>query len=381
MGDPVEVDTEQTWEDQRSTYDALRARCAVAREDHKWVVLRHAEVVAAATDADRFSSKVTTRRAIPNSLDGTEHAAYRSVVDRYLTVERVEREEPQCRKHAVAIVDALPRGVTVRTIADIGTPFAVRSQSSWLGWPSHHENELVEWIQDNHAASGSGSREQMREVAERFDQMIRELLETRRTAPAKDVTGELLGDRVDGRPLTTEEIVSILRNWTAGDLGSLATSVGVLVHFLAVRPNIQQVVRRLIDARDSAALAAAIEEILRIDDPFVANRRVATRAVSLGGEDIAEGEQVLLNWTAANRDPLVFEDPDRFDPEGNAGSNLVFGIGPHVCPGRALTLMELRVMLEELLSRTTWIELAQDQPAVREAPPVGGWARVPVVLR
>ena len=202
MGDPVEVETEQTWEGQRSTYDALRARCAVAREDLNWVALKHAEVVAAATDADVFSSKVTTRRAIPNSLDGTEHAAYRSLVDRYLTVERVEREKPQCRAHAVAIVDALPRGVTVRTIADIGTPFAVRSQSSWLGWPSHHENELVEWIQDNHAASRSGSRDQMREVAERFDQMIRELLETRRTAPATDVTSELLRDRVDGQPLT-----------------------------------------------------------------------------------------------------------------------------------------------------------------------------------
>jgi cytochrome P450 len=70
------------------------------------------------TDADTFSSKVTTRRAIPNSLDGAEHAAYRSVVDRYVTNERVEREEPQCRAHAVGIVDALPRGVTVRTIAD-----------------------------------------------------------------------------------------------------------------------------------------------------------------------------------------------------------------------------------------------------------------------
>jgi len=384
VGDPVEADTGQTWEGQRSTYDALRAHCAVAREDLKWVALGHAEVVAAATDADVFSSKVTTRRAIPNSLDGAEHAAYRSVVDRYLTVERVEREEPQCRRHAAAIIDALPRGVTVRTIADVGTPFAVRSQSSWLGWPSHHEDELVEWIQDNHAVSRSGSSDQMREVAERFDQIIRELLETRRTASptdVTDVTGELLDDRVDGRPLTTEEIVSILRNWTAGDLGSLATSVGVLVHFLAVRPNIQRVVRRLVDARDSTALTSAIEEILRIDDPFVANRRVATRAVSLGGVNIAAGEQLVLNWTAANRDPLVFEDPDRYDPEGNAGSNLVFGIGPHVCPGRALTLMELRVMLEELLGRTTWIELAQDQPAVREEPPVGGWARVPVVLR
>lgn len=120
---------------------------------------------------------------------------------------------------------------------------------------------------------------------------------------------------------------------------------------------------------------------MRIDDPFVSNRRVTTRAVGLGGEDIPEGAPILLNWTAANRDPLVFGDPDRYDPQGNAEANLVFGIGPHACPGRALTLMELRVMLEELLGRTAWIEAAPDLPPVRETPPVGGWARVPVVLR
>lgn len=381
MGDPVEADSGHSWEDQRSTYDALRGRCAVAREDGTWAALRHAEVVAAATDAEVFSSRVTTRRVIPNSLDGTDHAAYRAVVDRYLTDQRVAREESQCRAHATAIVDALPRGVTVKTIADIGTPYAVRSQSSWLGWPSELEEELVEWIRDNHAASGSGSRDAMRQVAERFDHMIRGLLEPRRDAPITDVTGELLGDTVDGRPLTTDEIVSILRNWTAGDLGSLATSVGVLVHFLAAWPSIQREVRALVEADDHVALVAAVEEILRIDDPFVSNRRVTTRTVSLGGEEIGEGEQVLLNWTAANRDPLVFGDPNRYDPAENAPHNLVFGIGPHVCPGRALTLMELRVMLEELLARTSWIEPSPDRPAVRETPPVGGWARVPVVLR
>lgn len=381
MGDPVEIDRGHSWEDQRSAYDALRARCAVARKDGKWVALRHAEVVAAATDAETFSSRVTTRRAIPNSLDGTDHAAYRAVVDRYLTEERVAREEPQCRAHAAAIVDALPRGVTVKTIAQIGTPFAVRSQSSWLGWPADLEDELVEWIRDDHATTRSGNRNRTREVAERFDHLIRVLLEIRRGAPANDVTSELLRDTVEGRPLTTEEIVSVLRNWTAGDLGSLATSVGVIVHFLASKPNIQREVRTLVEAGDRVALAAAAEEILRIDDPFVSNRRVATRTVSLGGEEIAEGEQVLLNWTAANRDPLVFGDPDRYDPEGNAHTNLVFGIGPHVCPGRALTLMELRVMLEELVGRTTWIDPAPCRPPVRETPPVGGWARVPIVLR
>ena len=121
MGDPVEIENDQHWVDQRSTYDALRSRCPVAHEDGRWVILRHAEVVAAATDPGTFSSRVTARQSIPNTLDGAEHAAYRAVVDRYLTDERVAREEEQCRGHAIAIVDSLPRGVTVKTIASIGT--------------------------------------------------------------------------------------------------------------------------------------------------------------------------------------------------------------------------------------------------------------------
>lgn len=381
MGDPVELDAGQVLEDQRARYDALRTRCPVAGEDDAWVALRHAEVVAAATDPQTFSSRVTTRRAIPNSLDGEEHAAYRAVVDRFFTPERVAREEGQCRAHAVAIVDGLPRGVTVRTIAGIGVPYAVRSQSTWLGWPPELEDELVEWMRDNHAATRSGDRNRTREVAERFDRIIRSLLDARRGEPPKDVTAELMHERVDGRPLEEDEIVSILRNWTAGDLGSLATSVGVLVHFMAWHPSVQQAVRALVEAGDAAGVEAAVEEILRIDDPFVSNRRVATREVELGGERIPEGGRLLLNWTAANRDPLVFGDPDRYDPAGNAPANLVFGVGPHVCPGRGLTLMELRVLVEELLGRTTSIEGAPDRPAVRETPPVGGWARVPVVLR
>jgi len=380
VGEPVEIDTGEV-ADQRVVYDALRARCPVAHEDEAWVALRHAEVVAVATDPATYSSAVRARRAIPNSLDGAEHAAYRAVVDRFLTPERVAREEPQCRAHAAAIVDALPRDTTVKTIGQIGVPYAVRSQSTWLGWPAELEGGLVSWMQDNHAATRSGDRSRTAEVADRFDQMIHTLLDARRGRTATDVTGELLGESVDGRPLTDEEVVSILRNWTAGDLGSLATSVGVIVHFLATHPEVQREVRGLVESGDRDAVEAAVEEILRIDDPFVANRRVTTREVELAGETIPAGGRVLVNWTAANRDPLVFGDPDAYDPVGHAAANLVFGIGPHVCPGRDLTLMELRVVTEELLARTAWIEPAPDRPAVRETPPVGGWARVPVVLR
>jgi cytochrome P450 len=88
---------------------------------------------------------------------------------------------------------------------------------------------------------------------------------------------------------------------------------------------------------------------------------------------------VLLSWTAANRDPSVFGDPDEFRPEQNEPHNLVFGAGPHVCPGRSLTLMELRVAVTELLARTDRL-LPADEPAVREPPPGSGWAQVPVVL-
>lgn len=389
MGDPCDITSDKVWEDQRAAYDAMRSRCPVAHDDGTWMVLRHAEVVTAATDPEIFSSAVTSRRAIPNSLDGAEHAAFRRIVDRYLTPERVAREEAQCRSHAAAIIDSLPRGVTVKSIAQLGVPFAVRSQSSWLGWPAELEDELVAWMADNHAATRSGDRRRTAAVAERFDALIHGLLDARRYAdPDTDVTAELMHETVDGRPLTDEEIVSILRNWTAGDLGSLATSIGVVVHFLASHPGEQERLRQLSTPtagrtapEGATTLEDAIEEILRIDDPFVSNRRRTTREVNLGGETIPAGARVILNWTAANRDPLVFPDPDDFDPAAHAPDNLVFGIGPHVCPGRALTLMELRVVTEELLRRTTAITLSPERPTVRETPPVGGWARVPVVLR
>lgn len=381
MGEPIELDSGRAGEDQRAEYDAMRARCPVARDGDSWTVLGHTEVVAVATDPETFSSTVTARRAIPNSLDGAEHAAYRAIVDRYLTAARVAELEPTCRAVAVSIVEELPRDETVKTLAGIGVPFAVRAQSAWLGWPTALETELVEWMRENQAATRSGDRARTAASADQFDRMVHAQLEPRRGAPATDVTAELMNETVHGQPLSDDEVVSILRNWTAGDLGSLATSIGVIVHFLAARPAVQRELRALVSSSDNTSVEAAVEEILRIDDPFVSNRRRATRDVELGGQQIEEGDRVYLNWTAANRDPLVFGDPDGYDPGQNAEANLVFGVGPHVCPGRALTLMELRVVMEELLARTSWVELARDRPAVRETAPVGGWARVPVVLR
>ena len=367
--------------DLRVMLDAQRQTCPVVREgDGSVTLLAHFDVRAAALDAETFSSAVSAHRALPNSLDGAEHRAYRRLIDAYLTDAEVAAQEPQCREHAAAIVDALPRGVTVRTVLDIGTPYAVRVQSTWLGWPTEIERELVDWVAANREATRSGERARMAQVAEDFDAVISRLLDARRDGSVDDVTSRLMNDRVDGRPLQHAEIVSILRNWTAGDLSSLAACVGVIVHHLATDVALQGYLRQLVAGDRVREFEDAVEEILRIDDPFVSNRRVTTRDVVVGGESIAAGTRVVLNWTAANRDPEACPDPDAFNPDGHAAANLVFGIGPHVCPGRALTLMELRVIAWELLARTTRIGLSAERDPVREIAPVSGWAKVPIVL-
>lgn len=359
--------------------DAVRSRCPVAHDaDGGWTLLAHADVAAAARDAGTFSNAVSRHLQVPNGLDGAEHARFRAVVDRYFTPERVAAAEPDVRAVAAALVAELPVPGAVDAV-DVGARFAVRAQSVWLGWPAALEDELLAWVADNRAATRSRDRARTAEVAARFDAIIRGLLADRRGlgAPA-DVTTALVRDRVDGRALTDEEIVSVLRNWTGGDLGSMALCAGVVLTFLADHPDVQAHLRAGVPDRE---LDAVLDEILRIDDPFLSNRRVATRGCPVGGREVASGDTVVLHWTAANRDPAVFGDPDAFDPEGNAAQNLVWGTGPHVCPGRPLATMELRALVRAVLAATTAVDPDPERVREREVPPAGGYAVAPVRLR
>lgn len=359
--------------------DALRSRCPVAHDaDGGWTLLAHADVAAAARDAGTFSNAVSRHLQVPNGLDGAEHARFRAVVDRYFTAEAVAAAEPAVRAVAADLVATLPVPGPVDAV-EVGARFAVRAQSVWLGWPADLEDELLRWVADNRAASRSRDRARTTEVAARFDAIIRTLIAARRGPDApEDVTTALVRDHVDGRPLTDEEIVSVLRNWTGGDLGSMALCAGVVLTYLADHPALQARLRGGVPDRE---LDAVLDEILRIDDPFVSNRRVATAACPVGGREIAAGDTVVLHWTAANRDAAVFGDPDAFDPEGNVPHNLVWGTGPHVCPGRPLATLELRVLVRAVLAATTSVDPDPGRERDREAPPAGGYAVAPVLLR
>ena len=375
----------------RSATDEPRADAPLARTpDGTWVVLRHAEAVQVAEDAQTFSSAVSRFLQVPNGLDGAEHAAIRAATDPFFAPEEMARLAPVLRTIAVELVEELmdsvgPAGTEVDAVAALGAVFAVRGQTAWLGWPEELEPELLDWMVENHEASRSGDLARTTAVAERFDTIIRSVLAPRHAAGApEDPTTALMRLEIPlpdpsvpgstSRPLREEEIVSILRNWTGGDLGSIALCTGVLLMALSRAPELAARVR---DGSEAEA-GAIVDELLRIDDPFVSNRRVTTCPVTLAGQEIAAGERVMLHWTSINRDERVFEDPDAVAPEANAAQNLVYGTGPHVCPGRELATLELVTLLRELLAVAD-VHPAET-PGEREIAPVGGWAHAPVVL-
>ncbi len=367
--------------DSRVIWDQLRETSpVVAQDDGTFMLLSYDLVRGAAEEPLTFSSAVSAHRALPNSLDGRVHRSYREIVDRYMGPTQVAAQEEQCARNAAVVVDNIPTGQTFDALTQLGVPFAVATQCEWLGWPPSTAQELVDWMADNRAAAGSGDKELFADLAQRFDQIISNLLVGREANPEGDVTSQLMAEKVGGRALSTPEIVSILRNWTAGDLGSLAASTAVIAYQLATDPQLQQYLRSLVAANDQVAFEEAVHELLRIDDPFVSNRRITTRDVTLDGVTIPKGSRVFLNWTSANRDPEAFPNPDQFNPDQNDAKNLVFGAGPHVCPGKALTLMELRTVIWQLLDRTTWVHPSPDQEGVREALPNNGWAFAPLVL-
>lgn len=369
------IDAPLAGSEPRAYGDALlECGAKLARDGEEIVVTGNALARDVAEDPQRFSSGVSRFLQLPNGLDGEEHTKVRSLIDAYLAPDQVDHLEPKFRRIARELAaDAAARG-TVDSVNDLGAQYAVRAMTTWLGWPAELDDTLVAWVADNNAATRSGELARTAEVAERFDAIIRSVVEPLQEHPDDSVTSRLVHDDSLGRRLEFDEVVSVLRNWTAGDLSSMAYCIGVVLDALIEHPELQDRLRQGVSRREFGAIA---DEILRADSPFVSNRRVTTCPVQLDGVDLPEGQRVRIHWTAANRDPDAFADADGFDPDANASGNLVWGAGPHACPGRALSIVELQALTEELLAVA---ELSRAGEGERETHPVGGWASLPVRL-
>lgn len=384
MNDRIEPDwdpmAEGVLRDQRAAYDELRERCPVAYSaSMQWSLFRHEDISRVVHDHDTFSSAVSRHLSVPNGMDPPEHTAYRRMIEPYFSAVRMDAFEPACRGIvADQVRKALARG-EVELMADIALPFAVRVQCAFLGWPPTLHEPLVRWTKKNSEATLARDRQAMSEIAREFEGFIDDMLEIRFQAGARpddDITAALMHEKVWGRPLSNEEIVSILRNWTVGEVGTISAAIGILVHYLAQHAELQKQLRV-----QPSLLPAAIDEILRIHGPLVANRRITTRPVEIGGRKIDAGERISLIWLSANRDGRIFENPDTFSLDHDPSKNLLYGVGIHVCPGAPLARMELRVAMEELFKHTTSIEPVSDRSPTNAVYPASGFATLPLRIQ
>lgn len=366
--------------DQRATYDDLRRRCPVAHsESLGWSLFRHADVTRALHDHETYSNAVSQHLSVPNGMDPPEHTAYRRIIEPYFSPERMTAFEPVCRAIVVKLMQEASAHGEVEFMADAALPFAEQVQCAFLGWPPALHGRLANWTRKNHAATLAQDRQALSEIAREFEELIDDLLETRLRAgtdPKTDITAALMNEQVWGRPLSNEEVASILRNWTVGEIGTISASVGILAQYLAGHPELQVQLRSQPDL-----IPSAIEEILRLHGPLVMNRRVTTRPVEIGGKKIGAGERISLNWISANRDEAVFDEPNKFRLDRDPAKNLLYGAGIHYCPGAPLARLEMRVFLEELLARTREIAFAPEQPSTIAVYPASGFATLPLRIR
>lgn len=340
--------------DQRHAYDEMRERCPVAHSEFMgWSLFRHADILAVLSDPVTYSN-VSRFLAIPNGMDPPVHRNYREALAVFFDRDQMDLLEPRARDVAVKLLGPALASGQLDVIDAFATPFVLKTLCAWLGWPEHQWQCLGGWIHGNQQAAFSRNHAAGAALAGLFSEHVKTNLSAHRAThdDVVDVTDALLRTTVDGKRLDDDEIVSILRNWTAGQ-GTVAAGLGIVVMHLAQDAALQDRLRR-----DRSLIPAAIEEILRADGPLVANRRVTTRDVDIEGRRIPKGDSLTLMWIAANRDPRAFDDPGTIDIERRSDNGLVWGQGIHLCLGAPLARLEMRVALEELLSRTTRCELA-----------------------
>ena len=382
--DPFDPLDESTVADPHATYARLRASCPVARGERWggfWALTTYADVVAASTAPRVFSSRSgvvipinpLAGRRLPMHFDPPEHTAYRRMLNPAFHAGRAAALEPAVRGIADRLLAPLVPG-RAELIGRYASPLASLVLAAFLGMPEEFGTRLERYSVRFERAQADGDADAVEDANRVLQEYAREVFAAQRErADPLSVVGALAAGRVQGRPLTEEEIVGSVRQiFIAGHI-AVAAALGSAVRHLAEDAGLQDRLRR-----DPALVPAAVEELLRLHTPNQGFARTATEDVVVGGRRIRAGEQVALVYTSANRDPAVFGDPDRFDLGRGPARHLAFGHGVHKCVGMELARLELRTGLTALLAATSSVTLAAEPEPLRW--PVHGPATLPAVL-
>lgn len=304
------------------------------------------------------------------TADPPVHTRFRKLVNLAFSMPRVNAMEQDIRAIVSGLLDQLRGRDTVEFVHDFSVPLPVAVIARQIGMgPADYAN-VKRWsdaFTDRLGGMASHEREVecAREVVE-FQQAVKRLIDARRGGQGPDdLLSAIVNARIDGeQPLDDAEILSVVQQlMVAGNETTTSTLAGGL---LLLIQNPEQLAK--VQANPSL-IPNMVEEMLRLLSPTAGLWRLTTQDIEIGGGLIPKNSMVMLRFAAANRDPAVYPEPDRFDVErANARSHLAFGRGIHMCIGNMLSRKELIVAFEEILKRYEQFELAEGLNDFRHAP-------------
>jgi cytochrome P450 family 142 subfamily A polypeptide 1 len=350
-----------------------------------WALTRYDDVLAAEKDPARFSSQRAPRPhgdhlPMMISMDDPEHGRRRKLVSRGFTPRRVRDHEATIRRICTTIIDRVAPKGACDFVWDIAAPLPLLLIADMLGFPPESYDDLLRWSDDLIRATTADPPPDVALAAMEASLGFREfqlgvIADRRAKPPQDDLVSILCYADIDGERLDDESIISeSLLILIGGDETSRHVMTDGMLALLE-QPDQAAILRD-----DPAAIELGVEELLRWVSPIKNMARTVARELQLHGQTLREGDQVVLMYPAANRDPAVFDDPERFDVRRNPNPHLAFGFGPHFCMGASLARVELRVMFSELLRRLPDLHLAGDPSPRRASNFISGPEAMPVAF-
>ncbi|QIG79269.1 cytochrome P450 [Stakelama tenebrarum] len=294
------------------------------------------------------------------TYDGAPHVAARSLVRSLFIPSRLRANE----EYMAALAERMVADVVAKggcdMVNDIATPYVTLVIADLLGVPEEDREKFREVI-DQGPPPGNMNAE---EAAERANQPLifmggffMNYITDRRANPREDVLSELAtATYPDGSTPDIVEVVKSAMFLFAAGQDTSAKLLGNAIRFLCDDPGLQARLRA-----DTSLVPAFLEEALRLEGSTKATFRLAKRDTKIGDMAIPAGKRVIVALSAANRDPMRWENPQAFElGRAKIKEHLAFGRGAHTCIGAPLARAEVRVILEKFLQQTKDIRLSRD---------------------
>ena len=347
-------------------YEAARSRCPVQRVQLPngasfWAVIAKKELEEVLNKPDVFSNAVAnfnTAPRIPLELDPPVHGSYRRMLNRFINPSVAALLEPEIRRYVVEELEPFMANGG-GDLVPLAAKIPLRVLCKLLGAPEEDwkvifdtQTALVPADSVNVKEGAAAARFALLKPVTDYALL---LIERRKAQPGDDLVSKLLAATVDERVLTEEEVFRVIVLLLLAGHETTKSAMGGSAYLLTQHPTIQQKLRA-----DPSLIPQAVEECLRLHAPVQGMNRFAKQDIEIAGITIKEGDQVIPVFGAANMDEAAFECPALFSLDRKPNHHFTFGRGIHMCIGAPIARMEIKVFMEELLSRTSNIELNDD---------------------